>query len=75
MRGDANKRKREGSRRAGRAGEPGGGRTPRHATRLKTLRPRLIDLLKEMESHEARASKAESPAYDFGWMWRELGLE
>jgi hypothetical protein len=52
-----------------------GGRTPRHATRLKTLRPRLIDLLKEMESHEARASKAESPAYDFGWMWRELGLE
>ena len=52
-----------------------GGRTPRHAARLKTVRPRLIDLLKELESHETRAATSESPAYDFGWMWRELGLE
>ena len=52
-----------------------GGRTPRHAARLKTLRPRLIDLLKEMENHEARAARAESFAYDFGWIWRELELE
>jgi hypothetical protein len=51
------------------------GRTPRHAARLKTLRPRLIDLLKELENHEARAASPESPAYDFRWMWRELGLE
>ena len=52
-----------------------GGRTPRHAARLKTVRPRLIDLLKELENHEARTATSESPAYDFGWMWRELGLE
>jgi SEC-C motif-containing protein len=52
-----------------------GGRTPRHAARLKTVRPRLIDLLKDLENHEARAASPGSPAYDFGWMWRELGLE
>lgn len=52
-----------------------GGRTPRHAARLKTVRPRVIDLLKELESHETRAATSQSPAYDFGWMWRELGLE
>ena len=52
-----------------------GGRTPRHAARLKTWRPRLIDLLKDMENHEARAATPDSPAYDFGWVWRELGLE
>lgn len=51
------------------------GRTPRHAARLKTLRPRLIDLLKDLENHEARAATPDSPAYDFRWMWRELGLE
>ncbi len=52
-----------------------GGRTPRHAARLKTLRPRLIDLLKEIENHEARAAGPESPAYDFRWIWRELELD
>jgi hypothetical protein len=52
-----------------------GGRTPRHASRLKTVRPRLIDLLKEMENLEARTATSESPAYDFGWMWGELGLK
>ena len=51
-----------------------GGRTPRHAARLKTVRPRLIDLLKEFENQEARTATSESPAYDFGWMWRDLGL-
>jgi hypothetical protein len=28
-----------------------------------------------MENDEARASSAESPAYDFGWLWLDLGLE
>lgn len=51
------------------------GRTPRHAARLKTLRPRLIDLLKEMENHEARGARPDNPAYDFGRVWQELGLE
>jgi hypothetical protein len=31
--------------------------------------------MKELENHEARAASAEAPAYDFGWIWRELGLE
>jgi hypothetical protein len=51
------------------------GRTPRHAARLKTVRPRLIELLKELENHEARDAKPGAPPYDSGWMWRELGLE
>jgi len=52
-----------------------GGRTPRHAARLKTLRPKLVDLLRDMENHEAHAARPDNPPYDFGWMWAELGLE
>ena len=51
------------------------GRTPRQAARSRVLRPRLIDVLKEIENAEARAARPESPAYDFGWMWDELGLD
>jgi hypothetical protein len=50
-----------------------GGRTPRHAARLKTIRPRLIELLKDMQNSEAASPGG--PAYDFGHLWRELGLE
>jgi len=51
------------------------GRTPRRAAKLKTLKPKLIDLLKAMENSETRAAAPARPAYDFGWIWRELGLE
>jgi hypothetical protein len=51
------------------------GRTPRQAARLKTLRPRLVDMLKDMENMEARATRPQNPAYDFGWIWKELDLE
>ncbi len=51
------------------------GRTPRHAATLKTLRPALVDLLKDFESHAERRKRSGKPAYDFSWMWRELGLE
>jgi hypothetical protein len=51
------------------------GRTPRQAARLKTLRPRLIDMLQDMENSEARGARPDNPPYDFGWIWRELGLE
>ncbi len=52
-----------------------GDRTPRHAVKLKTVRPRLVELLKEMESDEERSALDGEPPYDFGWIWKELGLE
>ncbi len=51
-----------------------GNRTPRHAARLKTVQPKLIALLKDFENHSERQRRAGSPAYDFSWMWAELGL-
>jgi hypothetical protein len=51
-----------------------GDRTPRHAAKLKTVRPKLITLLKDFESRAERQRRAGEPAYDFGWMWKELGL-
>ena len=52
-----------------------GNRTPRAAARTKVWRPRLIDLLKRIENGAERAALAGRPPYDFGWIWRELGLE
>jgi SEC-C motif-containing protein len=52
-----------------------GNRTPREAARLKRVRPKLVDLLQEFENMSARQRLAGKPAYDFGWMWAELGLE
>jgi hypothetical protein len=51
-----------------------GDRTPRHAAKLKTVRPKLVTLLKDFESRAERQRRAGEPAYDFGWMWKELGL-
>ena len=50
-------------------------RTPRHAVTLKTFCPRVIDLLKEFENNEARAARQGKIPYDFGWLWKDLGLE
>ena len=52
-----------------------GGRTPRHAARLKTVRNQVIDLLKGLENRMERERQAGRPAYDVQWMWAELGLE
>lgn len=52
-----------------------GNRTPREAARLKTGRPKLVALLQEFENMAARQRLEGRPAYDFGWMWGELGLE
>jgi Lon protease-like protein len=52
-----------------------GNRTPRHAARLKTVRPKLIALLKDFESHSERQRRAGEIAYDFSWMWAQLGLK
>jgi hypothetical protein len=51
-----------------------GGRTPRHAAKLKTIRPKLIALLKDFESRSERQRRAGQVAYDFHWIWKELGL-
>jgi hypothetical protein len=52
-----------------------GGRTPRHAARLKTVRPLLIELLKSIEQQSERAELDGQPVYDARWMWAELGVE
>jgi hypothetical protein len=52
-----------------------GNRTPREAAKLRSARPRLIALLKEMEAMAERDRRAGRPAYDFRRMWTELGLE
>ncbi len=51
------------------------GRTPRHAVSLKTLRPGVVELLKDFERHAERERLSGRPAYDFSWLWRELGIE
>ena len=51
------------------------GRTPREAAGLKSARPKVIALLKEMENLSARERLEGRPAYDFGWMWGQLGLD
>ena len=51
-----------------------GNRTPRHAAKLKTVRPKLIALLKDFESRAERQRRSGEIAYDFRWMWAELGL-
>jgi len=50
------------------------GRTPREAAGLKSAHPQLISLIKGMENMSDRERRAGRPAYDFAWMWGELGL-
>ena len=52
-----------------------GNRTPRAAAQTKLWRPRLVDLLKRLENSAERAALAGRPPYDFGWIWKELGLQ
>jgi hypothetical protein len=51
------------------------GRTPREAVRLRSVRGKLVSLLKAMENMSERQRREGRPAYDFGWMWGELGLD
>ena len=50
------------------------GRTPRAAARDPRLRPRLIQLLREMENHQDHARREGRAWYDIGWMWGELRI-
>ena len=51
-----------------------GNRSPRTAAQTTLWRPKLVDLLKQLENAVERASLNGRPGYDFGWIWRELGL-
>lgn len=49
-------------------------RTPRSAARLKSQRPRVVALLKELENGMERQAREGRPTIDVGWLWEELGL-
>ena len=49
-------------------------RTPREAARSRLWRRKLVELLKQFENTSDRAALHGRPGYDFGWIWRELGL-
>jgi SEC-C motif len=51
------------------------GQTPREAAGKPATRGKIIALLKQMENLAARQRQDGRAAYDFGWMWAELGLE
>lgn len=51
-----------------------GNRTPRAAAGTKLWRAKVVDLLKQLENAAERASTTGRPAYDFRWLWQELGL-
>lgn len=50
------------------------GQTPRQAAKDRRLRPRLRNLLIDIENREARMA-APNPARDLTWMWKELGVK
>lgn len=53
-----------------------GNLTPRQATRTAAGRQKLIDWLKYLENNAARSGDGQHgiAAYDFTWMWMELGV-
>ena len=51
------------------------GRTPREAASMPTARAKLVSLLKAMENTSERERREGRAAYDFAWMWGDLGLE
>jgi hypothetical protein len=51
-----------------------GNRSPRAAARTTLWRPKLVDLLKQLENATERAARSGRPGYDFSWIWQELGL-
>lgn len=51
------------------------GKTPLQAARLKTYRPKVVELLKCIERGEAHISrKLGLPVFDVGFLWERLGL-
>jgi hypothetical protein len=52
------------------------GKTPRDVAATKTGQRKVVEWLKYLENESGR-HEADDPmnSYDFGWMWRELGVE
>jgi Protein of unknown function (DUF2384) len=51
------------------------GQSPKQAVCTKRGKDDVVALLKTMENMEARRGRESGePTYDFGWLWRELGL-
>jgi hypothetical protein len=51
------------------------GKTPRQAARVKKSRADVAEWLKLLENGDARrAAQGGPPAYNFSWMWEELGI-
>jgi len=50
--------------------------SPREAARTDNGKTKVIDWLKDLENHAARAGDGSDlmAGYDFGWIWRELGV-
>jgi len=52
------------------------GKTPRKCVKTKKGREQVTEWLKYLENQEShKANRDGGIAYDFGWMWDELGLE
>jgi hypothetical protein len=52
-----------------------GGKTPRQCARTKAGRAHLVRWLKEIENGELHAAvETGQAAYDFAWLWEELGV-
>jgi hypothetical protein len=53
-----------------------GDKTPRQAVRSSAGRQKVADWLKYLENQSGQRPDAADPmsSYDFGWMWRELGV-
>ncbi len=51
-----------------------GGQTPRDAARDPGQRPKVIQLLREIENQQGHARQQGKVWYDVGWIWEELGI-
>ena len=51
------------------------GHTPRQASRSPGLKPRIIEMLKDLEHFYEEELTRGRPGFDPSWMWEELGLK
>ena len=51
------------------------GKTPRECAANPRARAKVVELLKYLENREARWVSGHEKPYDFGWLWKDLGLD